>query len=195
MHILRGPPPDAGDSSDARRDDTPAMSTLASKWQRRLAQFVSLKSDEKSLLDDIASQTQRVFGADLQKVGDPVERFYVVLEGVVCQYKLLADGRRQILNYLFAGDMCDRRELLLSHADYSMSVFVPSTIASVDAADLRRIDRLGNLANAFERYSLMRQAVTREWQVNVGYRTAIERLSHLVCEVHAQLSIVGLTDS
>ena len=43
------------------------------------------------------------------------------------------------------------------------------------------------------RYSLMQQAVTRQWLVNVGHRTAFERLGHLLCEIYMRLEAVGLT--
>jgi CRP-like cAMP-binding protein len=39
----------------------------------------------------------------------------------------------------------------------------------------------------------MKQAIAREWLVNVGNRTAFERVSHLFCEIHERLKIVGLT--
>lgn len=32
----------------------------------------------------------------------------------------------------------------------------------------------------------------REWIVNVGYRTALERVAHLLCEIYWRLDAVGL---
>ncbi len=39
----------------------------------------------------------------------------------------------------------------------------------------------------------MKQSISREWLVNVGNRTAFERLSHLLCETYSRLKCVGLT--
>ena len=39
----------------------------------------------------------------------------------------------------------------------------------------------------------MQAAITREWLVNVGHRTAFERIGHLVCEMFTRLESVGLT--
>ncbi len=37
--------------------------------------------------------------------GDEASCFYEVLDGVVCVYKLLPDGRRHVMNFCFAGDL------------------------------------------------------------------------------------------
>ena len=41
--------------------------------------------------------------------------------------------------------------------------------------------------------TLVEESVTREWIVNVGQRSAFERLAHLFCEIFARLRAVGLT--
>src|SRR5688572_26993293 len=65
------------------------MSGLASKWLTRLEQFTPLADEDRRLLEDIAEKTHQVVASDLRKVGDPIERFHVVLEGIVCQYQIL----------------------------------------------------------------------------------------------------------
>jgi hypothetical protein len=37
-------------------------------------------------------------------------------------------------------------------------------------------------------------AVVREWVVNIGRRDAYERVAHLLCELHARLDAIGMTD-
>jgi CRP-like cAMP-binding protein len=167
--------------------------SVASRWLQRLAQFAHLGPEEQRALEAAAAASRQTFTEDLQKVGDPADRIYAVLDGVVCQYKLLADGRRQILGYLFPGDMCDPRQLLVPHADHSLGALARADVAALGAATMQRLTRYPNISQAFERYALMRQATAREWLVNVGYRTAFERLSHLICEMFTVLSTVGLT--
>ena len=41
--------------------------------------------------------------------------------------------------------------------------------------------------------TLVEEAITHEWIVNVGHRTAFERMAHLFCEIFARLQVVGLT--
>ena len=40
--------------------------------------------------------------------------------------------------------------------------------------------------------TLADEATAREWIVNVGRRSAVGRIAHLFCELHARLSVVGL---
>jgi CRP-like cAMP-binding protein len=41
---------------------------------------------------------------------------------------------------------------------------------------------------------LVNAAVQREWTVNLGQRSAIERVAHLICELFVRLRNVGLTE-
>src|SRR3712207_3458341 len=40
---------------------------------------------------------------------------------------------------------------------------------------------------------LVQVAIQREWTVNLGQRTGLERLAHLLCELFIRLRAVGLT--
>ncbi len=128
---------------------------------------------------------------DLHKPGDSAGRLFVVLEGVVCQHKILADGRRQILAYLFAGDMADPREPLQPHMDHALCVIWPSEVATLTSSSMQRLDQFPNITQAMSRYASTQQAIGREWLVNVGHRTASERLGHLICELYIRLEAVG----
>lgn len=170
------------------------MSPYNSRWTRRLARFTSLTLEEQRVLMELTS-TSRPFPANdgLVKAGDPADRVFVVLDGLACRYKLLSDGRRQILAYLFPGDMGDPRQLLLNSADCSMCVLRPSEIGVLTTASMQRLERHPNIVLAISRYSLMQQAIANEWLVNVGNRTAFERVCHLLCEIYLRLEAVGLT--
>jgi CRP-like cAMP-binding protein len=170
------------------------MSPYSSRWIRRLARFTSLTLEEQRLLTELTSSARPFPSNDgLVKAGDPADRVFVVLDGLACRYKLLSDGRRQILAYLFAGDMGDPRQLLLNCADCSMCVLRPSEIATLTPASMQRLERHPNIVLAISRYTLMQQAIANEWLVNVGHRTAVERVSHLLCETYTRLEAVGLT--
>jgi CRP-like cAMP-binding protein len=166
----------------------------AYRWIRRLAHFATFTPDEQRALEEAGAATRRcAVGDDLVKTGEPADRVLVVLDGMACRHKLLPDGRRQILGYLFPGDMGDPRQVLQLRADHSMCVLWPAEIAILSPASMERLERHANISSAMARHSLMQQAITREWLVNVGHRTAIERLGHLLCETFSRLEAVGLT--
>jgi CRP-like cAMP-binding protein len=170
------------------------MSSAAYRWIRRLARFATFTPEEHRVLEEVSAVSRRcAVSDDLAKAGDPAERVVVILEGLACRHKLLPDGRRQILAYLFPGDMGDPRQVLQARVDYSMCVLWPTEVSMLPAASIQRMERYPNISIAMARYSLMQQAVTREWLVNVGHRTAFERLGHLLCEIYVRLEAVGLT--
>lgn len=164
-----------------------------SPWITRLARLARIDAHERTLLEQV-SDVPRPFAAQagLAKIGDPVGGAFVILDGLACEFKLLPDGRRQILSYLFAGDMSETRQSLLSRWDHSLCVLWPARVVVLSDETLQRLDASSGIARAMARYSLVRQAIAREWLVNVGHRTAFERLSHLLCEIHVRLDAVGL---
>jgi CRP-like cAMP-binding protein len=170
------------------------MSSAAHRWIRRLARFTTFTSEEQRALEEVSVSTRRcAANDDLHKPGDSAGRLFVVLEGLVCQHKILADGRRQILAYLFAGDMADPRQLLQAHMDHALCVIWPSEVAILTSNSMQRLDQFPNITQAMARYASTQQAIGREWLVNVGHRTASERLGHLLCELYIRLEAVGLT--
>src|SRR5690349_24588355 len=44
-------------------------------------------------------------GTTFLEEGEPATHFFNIIEGAVKVYKLMADGRRQITGFLFAGDL------------------------------------------------------------------------------------------
>jgi CRP-like cAMP-binding protein len=170
------------------------MSRVSGPWFQRLARFAPLTPVERTALEDSVSAT-RHFAThdDLAKAGEVADRLFVILEGYACQYRLLADGRRQVVSYLFAGDMTDPRQLQLPDVDFSLCVLWPSVVATLSVESLENLESHHNVRAAFARYAHTQQGITREWLINVGQRTALERVSHLLCEAYTRLDAVGAT--
>jgi CRP-like cAMP-binding protein len=165
-----------------------------SSWTKRLASLAHLSVEDEHIL------TGLTLGARVCKVDDGyveakdfADHVLVVVEGIACRCRILADGRRQILAYLFAGDMTSPERLLVRQPGQAISLLVPSQVAVLDRAAVERLQSRPNIHIALGRASLVRQATTSEWQVNVGMRTAAERVGHLLCEIYTRLESVGLT--
>ena len=161
---------------------------------RKLENFAPLTEEEKSALLN-ASTSIRRYGAheDLIQEGAPTEGVKIVLEGLACRYKVLPDGRRQIVAYFVPGDMCDLRVFLLKRMDHSIGTLCPLEAAFMpQESALELTERFPRLTRAFWWSTLVEEAITREWIVNVGHRTAFERMAHLFCEIFLRLQVVGL---
>ena len=100
---------------------------------RRLENFAKLSADDKRALEDAAGQRVRTLGArdDIIHEGDRPRHVNVILEGFACRYKMLADGRRQIVAIIVPGDMCDLRMFVLSVMDHSIGALTPVRLAEI----------------------------------------------------------------
>jgi CRP-like cAMP-binding protein len=170
---------------------------MATYLIRKLEQFTRLSTEDKRALQHIASLRVRMLGPreDIIQEGDAPRQINLILEGWACRYKVLVDGRRQIMGFLVPGDICDVRLFILKHMDHSIG-----TISAAKVAELSK-DVVLDLAAQHPRISqalwwtsLVEEAVAREWIINNSQRDAAERMAHLFCEIFIRLRAVGLTN-
>ena len=134
-------------------------------------------------------------GEELISEGDRPDKVHMILSGWLTRYKTLEDGRRQIVNFLLPGDICDAQAYLLRQMDHSISTLTPVVYAEIEPArfeELLAADK--SLADAFRIEALVDAAIEREWVINIGRRVALERVAHLLCEIIERLRPVGLLD-
>ena len=170
------------------------MNELASRLKVRLERYATLPPVEVSALDAAASSVRRYAPHDhLTRQGDPVDRIFIIVEGFACRYKFMPDGRRQIVAFMLPGDLCDTRTFSLRVMDHSIAALSPVEAVLLTEEAVRRLELLPGLARILTLGSVVQHAISREWLINVGHRTAFERLSHLLCELFERLRAVGLT--
>lgn len=160
----------------------------------KLGRFCTLTSEERLALAGLPG-AERAFGPREEMVAQhrPTDGLQLLVEGFACRFRLLPDGRRQILGFLLPGDICDLSTLVLGHPDHAVSALgVVRTSVLPAAALAAALERHPRLARAFWWLTAVDAAITREWLVNVGYRSAHERVAHLLCEVYWRLESVGL---
>ena len=134
-------------------------------------------------------------GEDIACEGDRADKVRIFLSGWACRYKVLEDGRRQIVNFVMPGETCDAYVYLLSAMDHSIGTLTPVVYSELDRAafeHLISIDR--SVAEAFYCEALADSSIQREWAINLGRRDALERVAHLLCELFERLRVVGLVD-
>ncbi|MDB5392757.1 MAG: crp [Rhodospirillales bacterium] len=161
---------------------------------RKLENYVQLAEAEKrSLLQ--ADMLVRDVDArlDIVREHQEIEGATLLLEGFACRYKLLPDGRRQILGYMIPGDMCDPRIFLLDRMDHAIATLSRAKIAVWPRKAVLGLTSIyPRITRAFWWCALVDEGITREWLVSLGQRTALERLSHLVCELYFRLRAIDL---
>lgn len=163
---------------------------------RKLGRFVPLTEGERAALEHLCRKPSQLReGADLIQEGDKPEAVFLVLKGWAYRYKHLADGSRQIMAYLVPGDLCDIQIFLFEKMDHSIGVLSNAEVVKIRAVEmLELMDRYPRIERAMMWATLVDEATLREWLLNVGQRSALQRVAHLFCELHVRLSVVGLVD-
>ncbi len=161
---------------------------------RKLDQLGSLSEAEKQALTSFPLNV-RLIGADLDliRAGDHPSDCQLILEGFVCRYKTIEDGRWQIVSFHIPGDIVDLNSLSLGQMDHNVATLTQVKVASIPHAILLEWMRNHpHFARLLWRDTLIDAFIFREWVLNVGRRSAIERIAHLLCEMVTRLRAVGL---
>jgi CRP-like cAMP-binding protein len=163
---------------------------------RKLERYVRLSDADRLCLADALGPARTIAArADIIEEGDDPRAVNIILDGWACRYRQLRDGRRQVVSFLLPGDPCDPHVFLLDRMDHAIGAITPVVLAQIPGRTLQDLAaRSPALDDAFMRETLATAAIQREWSVSLGRRSAIERLAHLFCELHARLDAVGLAD-
>jgi len=120
----------------------------------------------------------------------------LLLHGFLCRYKLVADGKRQIMSFHIPGDIPDLPTLFLDVTDFNVCSLTSSQLAVIPhSALLALFAEQRQLAYLFWRNTLIDAAVFREWIVGIGRRSAFVRIAHLFCEMIVRMQAVGLSSN
>lgn len=161
---------------------------------RKLESIAPLSSAERQALQDLPMRIQTLNARqDIVRDGDQPSHCCLIVEGWACRYKLLSEGKRQILSFHIAGDIPDLQSLHIPIMDHGLATLKQATVAFIPKDSLRDLtDRFPSLAALLWRDTLIDAAIFREWMVGMGRRSAFEQVAHLFCELYLKLQAVGL---
>jgi len=161
----------------------------------RLEAYTRLSQEDRSSIEQLVRRGTREVDArrDLIREGDKPKSVFMILDGWACRYKQLPDGRRQIVGLFIPGDLCDLNIYILKEMDHSIGAITRLKVAEIPADDFEAMMlESPRITKALYWDELVTVAVQREWTLNLGQRTAYERISHLLIEVYMRLKTVGL---
>lgn len=124
--------------------------------------------------------------------GQHLETSTLLLEGILCRYKDLLDGNRQIIQLHVPGDFADLHAFTLKRLEHNIQAATDCMIASVPHDDIRQlIERWPRVGRLYWFSTNLDASINREWEVWLGQRSAAARLAALFCEVHVRLQVIG----
>ncbi|MEQ8556906.1 MAG: Crp/Fnr family transcriptional regulator [Henriciella sp.] len=157
-----------------------------SVFKRRLGQYAQLGDDVWTVFDELERQ-DHVFepDEDIIQAGDRASKVFILQSGWAIRYRLLEDGRRQIVNFMLPGDVFDLQALGDLKADHSVTTVTECHVAVIPAEPfINMLKSSGMLASAFWWSAVQEESILREQIVRIGRRSARERIGHLLLELH-----------
>ena len=163
---------------------------------RKLESITELSGEERRALQELPISLKRFeAGVDIVSEGEITLQCCLVLEGLVCRYKLVNSGERQIMSLHIPGDVPDLHSLHIEKMDHSLGTLTPALVGFIPHDAVRRVTRSSyKVSEAFWREALIDASIFREWMVGIGRRSAPSRLAHFLCEFVTKMEAVGLSD-
>ncbi len=154
-----------------------------------------VSAEEEDILRGLVADTKEV-AADVTVVRAQVDLSVsnILLEGLMCRYKDLYNGERQITELHVPGDFVDLHSFPLKRLDHNVMALVPCKIALVPHDRLYAITETHpHLTRLLWFMTTLDAAIHREWELSLGRRTSSARIAHVLCELHTRFQIVGMT--
>ncbi|HYD26207.1 Crp/Fnr family transcriptional regulator [Brevundimonas sp.] len=160
---------------------------------RKLAYGTDLTEGDRAFLLKVSSGARPAPSrTDLISEGDKPEDVHLVMSGYACRYKILPDGRRQIMAIFVPGDVCDLHVQILGHMDHSIGTLSDATVVDIPPAVIGELIANPRINRGLWWMTLVDEGTLREWLVSMGQRGAAEQMAHIFCELHLRLQAVGL---
>jgi CRP-like cAMP-binding protein len=132
-------------------------------------------------------------GTPLLSEGSNAPQLYTALSGMGLRYKLLEDGRRQVISFIFPGDFLGLQAGVMREMSHSIEATTAMRLCVFDRSELFTMFRqmpergfdLTWLAATQERF--LGEAMT-----TIGQKSATERIAWALARVFRRLQAVGL---
>jgi CRP-like cAMP-binding protein len=157
------------------------------------------------LRDDVSAEEERALRAiphapvkiprrtTFVRAGQVLDASTLLLDGLMCRYKDMRNGSRQISELHVPGDFADLHSLTLKRLDHNIITMSECTAVAFPHKGLRELtENYPHLTRVLWFSTNLDAAIHREWVLSLGRRTAIARVAQFFCEVYIRLEIVGL---
>jgi CRP-like cAMP-binding protein len=177
---------------DMASDEKRAQNPLVAK----LLQFTPLSDEDIRVLEALCSSEKRFKGGvDILAEGDAMRSTFIVTHGMACRYRLLSDGRRQVLSFFIPGDFFGLHAFLLGSIDHFISTVGPTRLAEIDRDTvIEMVTHHPRIRAALWWSARQEDAMLRERIVALGRRSARGRVAYLLCELVWRQRATGVSE-
>ncbi len=119
---------------------------------------------------------------------------YTVLSGWGYRYKDLEDGRRQVLNFVFPGELVGLQGAVLKEMEHSVQALSDMILCIFERSKLWDLyTSYPTLAYDITWLAAREEQMLEQHLLTVGKRTAKERLAYLVLHIFERAKLLGMT--
>lgn len=173
------------------------VTTMNNPLIKKYSVLTDLTPKEKNTLLQL-QRKRELFpaGSEIISAGQKHKSMYILEEGWAAHYKLLADGRQQILNISLPGDFICLDATVIRTAEHSINAITDLVVSRLSPDQiLDMFSYSPRLAAILCWSSVHDRAILAEQIVRVGRRNAYESIAHLLLEFLRRLDIIGMTDN
>lgn len=134
-------------------------------------------------------------GSTILTEGAHSAQLFTLLSGWAFRYKTLADGRRQILNYLMPGDLIGLQGSIIGEMQHSVETLSPAVLCVFQRDTLPTLfQNHPGLAFDVTWLASREERMLDEHLLSIGRRSALERAAYLVAFIHDRAVRLGVSE-
>jgi CRP-like cAMP-binding protein len=151
--------------------------------------------EERALRAVIGEVREIAADKTIIRAGDEIDASTLLIDGLLCRYKDLRDGQRQIMELHVPGDFADLHSLTLKRLDHNVMTLTRARVAMAPHERLREVTRQQpHLTRLLWFSTNLDAAIHREWMLSLGRRSALSRVAHFFCEMRVRLGLIGMAE-
>ncbi len=161
---------------------------------RKKTLFVPFTEEEVSFMERFKTGELSVDpGTTILMEGSNSPQLYTVLSGMGTRYTVLENGRRQVINFLFPGDLTGLQARLLGEMKHSVEATTAMVLCAFKRDDLWNLFKAQpNRAFDITWIAAVEEHFLGETVVTLGQRDATERVAWALLRIEARLRAVGV---
>ena len=163
-------------------------------FSQRMRVHAGLSEKDVQLLDGLQQGAETRPPNDRLVDGRETAPAYLLMDGWAYSFKVMRDGRRQIVRFLVPGDIANPHGLFEESSAFAVRTLTPVSIVSLGPEVWDRIADPNPALGRKLAWILGNATTDSEHVVSLGRRNAYERIAHFLVRTWDRLAAIGMVN-